>query len=54
MTGLVDALEAGNYVLRRAPTGRRATLVILTDHGRTVMTEMEQQRSQFAAELAAD
>jgi DNA-binding MarR family transcriptional regulator len=29
-------------------------LVTLTDRGRTVMTEMEEQRSQIAAELVAD
>ena len=55
VTGLVDALEAGGFVARRAhPSDRRATLVTLTDRGRTVMTEMEQQRSQIAAELVAD
>ena len=55
VTGLVDALEAGNFLTRRPhPTDRRATLVTLTDAGRQVMTEMEQQRSQIAAELVAD
>ena len=55
VTGLVDALEAGNFVTRQPhPTDRRATLVTLTDRGRQVMTEMEQQRSQIAAELVAD
>jgi DNA-binding MarR family transcriptional regulator len=55
VTGLVDALEAVDFVVRRAhPSDRRATLVTLTDRGRKVMTEMEQQRSQIAAELVAD
>jgi DNA-binding MarR family transcriptional regulator len=55
VTGLVDALESGDFVARRAhPSDRRATLVSLTDRGRKVMTEMEQQRRQIAAELVAD
>jgi DNA-binding MarR family transcriptional regulator len=55
VTGLVDALEAGSFVTRRAhPHDRRATLVTLTDRGLRTMTEMEQQRRQIAAELVAD
>src|SRR5919106_2673364 len=55
VTGLVDALEAGSFVTRGPhPRDRRATLVTLTDRGRRTMTEMEQQRRQIAAELAAD
>ena len=55
VTGLVDALEAANFLIRRPhPSDRRATLVTLTDRGRQAMTEMEQQRSQIAAELVAD
>jgi DNA-binding MarR family transcriptional regulator len=55
VTGLVDALEAAGFVTRRPhPSDRRATLVTLTDRGRQTMTEMEQQRSQIAAELVAD
>jgi DNA-binding MarR family transcriptional regulator len=55
VTGLVDALEAGNFVAREPhPHDRRATLVTLTDRGLKTMTEMEQQRRQIAAELVAD
>ena len=55
VTGLVDALEATNFVTRRPHhSDRRATLVTLTDRGRRTMTEMEQQRRQTAAELVAD
>ena len=55
VTGLVDALEAGDFVTRRAhPSDRRALLVTPTDRGRRAMIEMEQQRRQTAAELVAD
>ena len=55
VTGLVDALEAANFLTRRPhPNDRRATLVSLTDRGHQTMSQMEQQRGQIAAELVAD
>lgn len=55
VTGLVDALEGGGFVLRQPhPTDRRALLVTLTDLGSETMARMEQERAQIAAELVAD
>lgn len=55
ITGLVDALEAGNFVRRSPhPTDRRATLVSLTEQGTRAVTEMEDQRRRIAAHLVSD
>jgi DNA-binding MarR family transcriptional regulator len=55
VTGLVDALEAAGYVVRKAhPTDRRAALVTLTDLGTQTMIGMVEERERVAAELVAD
>lgn len=55
VTGLVDALEAGDFVIRGPhPTDRRATLVRLTELGARTMAAMERGREQLAAELVSD
>lgn len=52
VTGLVDALEAGEYVQRRPhPTDRRATLVTLTERGRRTMAGMVRDRQAAAVRL---
>jgi DNA-binding MarR family transcriptional regulator len=52
VTGLVDALEDGGYVVRRPhPTDRRATLVTLTEQGRQTMAGMVRDRQAIAARL---
>ena len=52
VTGLVDALEAGGYVVRRPhPTDRRATLVTLTERGRQTMAGMVHDRQAIADRL---
>jgi DNA-binding MarR family transcriptional regulator len=55
ITGLVDALEAAGFVIRRShPSDRRAILVTLTDHGIQTMAEMEHERGQIASALIAN
>jgi DNA-binding MarR family transcriptional regulator len=55
ITGLVDALEAGGFVIRRShPRDRRATLVTLTDQGIQTIAEMEHERAQIASALIAN
>jgi DNA-binding MarR family transcriptional regulator len=55
ITGLVDALEAGGFVVRRShPRDRRASLVTLTDQGAQTIAEMEQERAQIASALIAE
>lgn len=55
VTGLVDALEEGGYVLRSPhPTDRRTTLVRLTEQGGTTMAQMERDRRALAADLVTD
>ncbi|MGW5648768.1 MarR family winged helix-turn-helix transcriptional regulator [Saccharopolyspora sp. NPDC003752] len=55
VTALLDALEDGGYVTRGAhPTDRRATLVDLTDEGRTAVATMHAQADQAAADLFGD
>jgi DNA-binding MarR family transcriptional regulator len=55
VTGLVDALETGGYVVRSPhPTDRRTTLVRLTEQGATTMAQMERDRRTLAADLVAD
>lgn len=55
ITGLVDALEAAGFVIRRShPRDRRAILVTLTDQGSQTIAEMEHERAQIASALIAD
>ena len=55
VTGLVDALEAAGFVRRSAhPTDRRATLVELTEQGRTAVGAMHAEYQQLAALLFGD
>ncbi|GAA1693953.1 hypothetical protein GCM10009765_49020 [Fodinicola feengrottensis] len=52
ITGLVDALEGGNFVVRTPhPTDRRAILVKLTDHGAQTAASMETGWHEFAGQL---
>jgi DNA-binding MarR family transcriptional regulator len=54
VTALVDALEAGGWVARRAhPTDRRATLVSLTEQGAATAARMDGERRTAAAALLA-
>ena len=54
VTGLVDALVAGGYVERSPhPTDRRALLVSLTEHGGSVLADMERQHVALARSLFA-
>jgi DNA-binding MarR family transcriptional regulator len=55
ITGLVDALVAAGFVIRRShPRDRRAILVTLTDQGSQTIAEMEHERAQIASALIAD
>ena len=55
ITGLVDALEAAGFVIRRShPRDRRAILVTLTEQGSQTIAEMGQERAQIASALIAD
>jgi DNA-binding MarR family transcriptional regulator len=55
ITGLVDALEAAGFVIRRShPRDRRATLVTLTDQGSQTIAEMANERAQIASALIAN
>lgn len=55
VTGLLDALEMDGLIARGAhPTDRRATLVSLTEKGRSVTAALRGGRDGLAAELFAD
>ncbi|MER5209597.1 MarR family transcriptional regulator [Streptomyces sp. NPDC002838] len=55
VTGLLDALEADGLVARAAhPADRRATLVSLTDQGRTLTAGLRSGRDTLARELFGD
>ncbi|MFE7276145.1 MarR family winged helix-turn-helix transcriptional regulator [Streptomyces sp. NPDC057623] len=55
VTGLLDALEADGLVARAAhPTDRRATLVSLTESGRTLTVGLRVGRDTLARELFGD
>lgn len=55
VTGLVDALEASGFVVRRPhPTDRRATLVSLTERGEQAMAVMERDHRELSHQLVAD
>lgn len=52
ITGLVDALEAGGYVVRSPhPRDRRATIVSLAASARRMMREMQREHAELSAEL---
>src|SRR5690242_11805850 len=52
VTGLVDAVEAAGFAERRShPSDRRATLVVLTEHGRSTMEQMERDHERAAEQL---
>jgi DNA-binding MarR family transcriptional regulator len=52
VTGLVDALEAGGFVVRAPhPTDRRATLVTLTEAGQATATLRDDDYQDFALRL---
>lgn len=55
VTGLVDGLEADGLVERAAhPSDRRATLVTLTEKGRSLAATMQREQDGFAQHLFAD
>jgi DNA-binding MarR family transcriptional regulator len=55
VTGLLDALEADGLVARAAhPSDRRATLVSLTEPGRTLAAGLRGGRDAMALELFGD
>jgi DNA-binding MarR family transcriptional regulator len=55
VTGLVDALEATGFVVRRPhPEDRRATLVTLTAQGEAAFAEMGRGHEEFARLLFAE
>lgn len=55
VTGLLDALQEDGLVVRAPhPSDRRATLVSLTDEGRSVTSALTDGRDELAALLFAD
>lgn len=55
VTGLVDALVDTGFVARRPhPTDRRATLVSLTEHGTSVLADMDRDHHELAGVLFGD
>lgn len=49
VTGLVDALVNTGFVIRRPhPADRRATLVSLTEHGASVLADMDRDHQELA------
>ncbi len=55
VTGLVDALQADGFVTRGPrPTDRRATLVELTERGRTAAATWQAEYQELATRLFAD
>ena len=49
ITGLIDGLVATGFVTREPhPADRRATLVTVTAHGRTVAAKMQRDHQGFA------
>ena len=52
ITGLVDALEAGGYVMRaQHPTDRRAIIVSLAASAEEFMRDMQRDHAELSAEL---
>src|SRR5262245_10557764 len=55
VTGLVDALETAGFVARSPhATDRRATVVSLTEHGKTLVTDWHRDRAHGAAHLIGE
>lgn len=55
VTGLVDALVDTEFVARHPhPTDRRATLVELTEHGASVLADMDRDHQELAELLFGD
>jgi DNA-binding MarR family transcriptional regulator len=55
VTGLLDALQTDGHVARGPhPTDRRATLVTLTDQGRSLLERLHADHEQSAHDLFAD
>lgn len=55
VTGLVDGLVSTGFVTREPhPADRRATLVSLTEHGTSTLTEMDAGHRDLARSLFAD
>ncbi len=54
ITSMVDTLEAAGFVAREPdPTDRRATIVVLTDAGRSVLEQVGRMRAEAAEQLFA-
>jgi DNA-binding MarR family transcriptional regulator len=54
ITSMVDTLEAAEFVAREPdPTDRRATIVVLTDAGRSVLEQVGRMRAEAAEQLFA-
>lgn len=55
VTGLVDALVETGFVIRQPhPGDRRATLVTLTEHGASVLADMDKDHKELAELLFGD
>jgi DNA-binding MarR family transcriptional regulator len=55
VTGLVDVLEAAGFVARSAhPSDRRATVVSLTEQGKTVAAQWHRERREGVAQLIGE
>ena len=54
ITSMVDTLEAAGFVARQNdPTDRRATIVVLTDAGKDVLSRVGRMRAEAAEQLFA-
>lgn len=54
ITSMVDTLESAGFVARQNdPTDRRATIVVLTDAGRDVLSRVGRMRAEAAEQLFA-
>jgi DNA-binding MarR family transcriptional regulator len=55
VTALLDALEAGGFVIRMPhPSDRRATLVGLTEHGSDTAAALHEDHRRFSGQLFGD
>ena len=55
ITGLVDALEAGGYVIRSPhPSDRRATIVSLAASAQQMMREMQREHTELSARKSVE
>lgn len=54
ITSMVDTLESAGFVVRQNdPTDRRATIVVLTDAGKDVLSRVGRMRAEAAEQLFA-